>query len=155
MADKADKTVIDALNEAYKPVLTAFEQFHRQEHRFEIKYRYMKLQKRFDCFVHAARCWRRAILNRIERLGGDVESVMGDVVVKDEIKDAYTATLELLTEIYDALAAAIKAAQAADDHPTHKILMHLQFEVDHKRCKVEAWLRQVTDLRDVYPVTVV
>ena len=147
--------MIDALNAAYKPVLTAFEQFHRQEHRFEVKYRYMKLQKRFDCLVHAARCWRRKILNRIERLGGEADSVLGTVTVKDEVRDGYQATLDLLTEIYDAVGAAIKAAQAADDHPTHKILLHVQSAVDHKRAKIEAWLRQVRDLRETYLVTVV
>jgi bacterioferritin (cytochrome b1) len=147
--------VVDALNEVYKPLLKAFEQFHRQEHRFQIKYQYKKLVVRFDCLVHHARGWRRAVLNRIERLGGDAESVIDGVVVKDEVKDAYKATLDLLTEIYDAINLAVAAAQAANDHPTHKILMRIQTEVDHKRCKIEAWLRQVSDLRDTYLVTVV
>ena len=151
MADQ----VVDALNKVYVPLLTAFEQFHRQEHRFLIKYRYKVLQKRYDCLVHHARCWRRHVLNRIERLGGDVDSKINVVVVKDDIKGAYTATLDLLTEIYDAIGAAVKVAQEAEDHVTHKILMHIQSEVDCKRSKLEAWLRQVADLRDVYPVTVV
>lgn len=157
VAKKADKAndVIDALNAAYGPILTAFEEFHRQEHRFQVKYQYKKLQCRYDKFVHCARCWRRAILNRIERLGGDVESKLGDVVVKDEVKDAYEQTLDRLTEIYDALGAAVPIAQEQNDHPTHKILMHLQAEVDHKRCKIEAWLRQVDDLKSTYLVTVV
>jgi bacterioferritin (cytochrome b1) len=151
----ADDAVIEALNAAYKPILTAFEQFHRQEHRFQIKYRYKKLQTRYDKLVHAARCWRRAVLNRIERLGGEADSELGTVAVEDAVKEAYTATLFCLDEIFDRLADATEAAQKADDHVTHKILMQLQFEVDHKRAKVEAWLRQVKDLRDSYLVTVV
>jgi bacterioferritin (cytochrome b1) len=147
--------VIATLNAAYRPVLTAFEQFHRQEHRFQIKYRYKKLQKRYDKMVVEARCWRRRILNRVERLGGQIDSTMGPVVVKDEVKDAYQATEDILREIFDALDRAVAAAQAADDHVTHKVLMHLETEVDHEIVKVQAWLRQVKDLRDNYLVTVV
>ncbi len=54
MADQSTAAVIAALNSVYRPTLTAFEQFHRQEHRFEVKYRYSKLQKRFDKLVHCA-----------------------------------------------------------------------------------------------------
>ena len=150
-----DKDVVDALSKAYVPILTAFEEFHRQEHRFSVKYRYKKLEERYDKLADHARCWRRAVLNRIERLGGDADSTLDKVVVKDEVKDAYDQTLERLTEIYDALDAVVAAAVKADDHPTHKIAMMVQSEVDCKRAKLEAWLRQVEDLKATYLVTVV
>jgi hypothetical protein len=148
-------SVIAALNDAYRPILTALEQFHRQEHRFEVKYRYKKLESRYDKLVSATRCWRRNILDRLERLGANVDSVMGPVIVKDEVRPAYEATQTILQEIYDAVGRATKAAQGADDHCTHKMLLHVHTEVDHKLAKVEAWLRQVKDMRDNYLVTVV
>jgi hypothetical protein len=147
--------VVAALNLVYPKLLQAFEQFHRQEHRFQIKYRYGKLQKRFDRLVHCARGWRRCVLNRIERLGGDADSTIGPVEVADEVGPAYRNTHDLLSSIYDAIGAAIAVVQSQNDHPTHKVLMTLQQEVDHKRAKLEAWLRQVADLGDQYILTVV
>jgi hypothetical protein len=160
MADKSAASVIAALNTVYQPTLCAFEQFHRQEHRFEVKYRYKKLQKRFDKLVHCARCWRRALLNRIERLGGDADSTISGVDVADDIMSAYCNTQTALDAIYDAIQRAIGVAKSADDesandHVTHTILMHLQYEVDHKRSKVEAWLRQVEDLGPNYALNII
>jgi hypothetical protein len=145
----------DALNAVYGPVLTLFEQAHRQEHVFQVKYRYKKLRERFDSLVGEARCWRRRLLNRIIRLGGDVTATMGDVSVTDDVKGAYEATQKLLDLIYNQLSMATAVAQSANDHPTHKVLMHLQHEVDHRRAKVEAWLRQVKDMGENYLVTLV
>lgn len=160
MADKSSSAVIDALNAVYRPTLKAFEQFHRQEHRFEVKYRYAKLETRFDKLVHCARCWRRTLLNRIERLGGDADSTIDGVAVSDDILSAYRNTQAALEAIEGAIQAAIGAAKAGDDeaahdHVTHKMLMHLQAEVDHKLAKVEAWLRQIEDLGTNYTITVI
>jgi bacterioferritin (cytochrome b1) len=147
--------VIEALNNAYTPVLTLFEQAHRQEHVFEVRYRYTKLQERFDKIVHDARSWRRALLNRIVRLEGEVTATMSELSVSDDVKGAYDATLRLLDLIHSQIGQAVAVAQSANDHPTVKMLYCLQADVDHKRAKVEAWLRQVKDLRETYLVTVV
>ncbi len=153
-------SVIVALNSVYQPTLCAFEQFHRQEHRFEVKYRYKKLQKRFDKLVHCARSWRRALLNRIERLGGEADSTIKGVEVADDILTAYRNTQTALDAIFDAIQAAIATANGSDDegnndHVTHKILLHVAYEVDHKRSKVEAWLRQVEDLGANYALNII
>jgi len=135
-------SVVDALNTIYPLVLTAFEQFHRQEHRFEVRYRYMVLQKRYDKLVEAARCWRRAILNRLEALDADADSSMGTIKVQDDVKLAYEATRDLLTDIAGAIDKAVDAAQGEKerDHVTHKLLLMLRKEVDHKIVKLNAWL---------------
>jgi bacterioferritin (cytochrome b1) len=149
--------VVDELNSVYPCVLTAFEQFHRQEHRFEVRYRYKVLVKRYDKLVHAARCWRRALLNRIEALGGEAESKIEKVVVEDDVKKAYEATHDLLEKIATALDDAIEKArdEAVRDYTSHKILLELRKEVEHKCVKVRAWLNQVDDMKQNYLVTVV
>jgi bacterioferritin (cytochrome b1) len=156
-ADTPNPKVIDALNAVYRPALTFFEQAHRQEHRFLIKYRYKKIAARFDKLVHCARCWRRHLLNRIERLGGEVDSTMGPVVVSDDIRAAYTDTLTGLRAIYAAAGDAIKVVRddAVSDHVTHKLLMKLQAEVDRKIAKIEAHVRQTMDLGENYIITAV
>ena len=60
--------VVAALNGVYRPVLTLFEQAHRQEHRFKVRYGYCKLDERFDKLVHCLRRWR----------GGFGGSIAGD-----------------------------------------------------------------------------
>jgi|SRR5271166_2590206 len=155
MAKDKAAGVVDALNEVYVPILTFFELAHRYEHRFADKYRYNKLAKRYDMLVHAARCWRRHVLDRIERLGGDADSMLEKIVIVDDVKGAYEGTHEALRAIFDAINKAVDAAKVADDHPTHKLLLRLQTKVDHKMFKLEAWLRQVADLKASYLVTVV
>jgi hypothetical protein len=160
MADRSNADVISALNAVYQPTLCAFEQFHRQEHRFEVKYRYKKLQERFDKLVHCARGWRRCLLNRIERLGGDADSTINGVAVADDIETAYANTHLALVAIYVAIQNAIGVAKAGDDetahdHVTHKLLMQLQAQVDHKISKVEAWQRQVEDLGQNYALNII
>ncbi len=148
-------TVVDALNEVYRPALRAFEQFHRQEHRFSQKYRYRKLKKRYTKLVCSAHDWRHVLLDRIERLGGEADSTIDGVVVVDDIKGAYGATHDLLDRIYDAVDRAVAAAVVDEDHPTHKLLLRLQSEVDRRRFKVEAWQRQVADLGENYLLAVI
>jgi hypothetical protein len=156
MATQA-KSVVDALNTIYPCVLTAFEQFHRQEHRFQVRYRYMVLQKRFDKLVHAARCWRRTLLNRLEALGADADSTIEKIVVEEDVKRAYEATKDLLGRIAEAIDSAVESARDGKnaDHVTHKLLLGLRFEVEHKIVKVNAWLAQVADMKANYLVTLV
>jgi hypothetical protein len=113
------------------------------------------MQERFDRLVFCARHWRRELLNRIVRLGGDVTATMGTIAVTEEVKRSLENTKDLLDQIFDVLDAAMSAAVSAQDHPTMKMLMMLLHEVDHKRSKVEAWLNQVKDMRDNYLVTLV
>ena len=107
----SDKSVVDALNAIYCLVLTAFEQFHRQEHRFQVRYRYKVLVDRFDKLVDAARCWRRHVLNRLEELDADADSKIDPVAVEDDVKVAYEKTLDLLEKIAAAIDAAVDSAQ--------------------------------------------
>jgi len=148
-------TVVDALNAIYPLVLTAYEQWHRQEHRFEIRYRYHVLQKRYDRLVAAARCWRRAILNRLEAVGADADSTIERVTVEDDVRKAYEATKDQLTAIADAIDKAVDSARTERDHVSHKLLLHLRSEVEHKLVKLNAWLAQVADMRENYLVTLV
>jgi len=147
--------VIDALNAIYTLVLTAFEEWHRQEHRFEVRYRYHVLQHRYDMLVHAARCWRRELLNRLEAVGADANSSIGKVVVSDDVKKAYERTHDCLQEIADAMDKAIATVRVEEDHVTHKLLLHLRGEVEHKIVKLNAWLAQVADMKTNYLVTLV
>jgi len=151
----AAQPVVDALNTIYPAVLTAFEQFHRQEHRFLVRYRYKVLVNRYDKLVHCAREWRRCLLNRIESLGGDADSTLDKVTVEDDVKKAYTATETILTKIADEVDAAVDSAVVAKDHVSHKLLMMLRSHVEHKLVKVRAWLAQVDDMKANYLVTVV
>jgi len=147
--------VVDSLNAIYPLVLTAYEQWHRQEHRFEIRYRYHVLQHRYDKLVAAARCWRRALLNRLEAVGADADSTIGKIAVEDDVKRAYEATKDTLGKIADAIDAAVDSARTEKDHVTHKLLLHLRHEVEHKCVKLNAWLAQVADMKTNYLVTLV
>jgi bacterioferritin (cytochrome b1) len=147
--------VIDALNAVYRPALTAFEQFHRQEHRFAVKYRYKELAERFDKLVNCAREWRRAVLNRIERLGGQADSTLGPIRIEDGVKEAYQATLAALAAIESAVKQAVAVAGSANDHPTCVVLYQVAKHVDRKMAKIEAHLRQLKDMGDAYLVTAV
>jgi DNA-binding ferritin-like protein len=155
MADAKPESVVEALNAIYRCVLTAFEQFHRQEHRFQVKYRYKVLVKRYDKLVHAARCWRRHILNRLEELGAEADSTLEPIAVEDAVKTAYEKTQALLEKIAAEIDKAVESAQVEKDHVTHKILLMQRKEVEHKIVKVRAWLNQVSDLKQSYLVTVV
>ncbi len=150
MADEQEPSgnpeVIQALNNAYEPILTAFEAFHRQEHRFQVKYHYKKMQKRYDELVGCARKWRRKILNRIEQLGGAVNSSLGPVSVSDDISTAYEDTLGRLRNIYSLLGQATAVAMSANDHPSTRMLMRLQTDVEKRLKKFEARKRQMTDM---------
>jgi bacterioferritin (cytochrome b1) len=155
MAAPENPSVVEALNAVYRAALLAFEQFHRQEHRFEVRYRYKKLADRFDKLVHCARSWRRAVLNRIERLGGEADSTLGPVKVNDGVREAYEDALDALDAIRSAVIQGIAVASSANDYPTHKVLLFLSKEVDHKHAKIEAHLRQLKDMGDVYLATAV
>jgi hypothetical protein len=151
----ASSPVVDALNAIYCRVLTAFEQFHRQEHRIEVRYRYTVLVHRYDTLVEAARCWRRKVLNRLEELGADADSRIDPIAIDDDVRRAYENTRDLLQRIADAIDAAVDSAKVDNDHVTRKVLLHLRYEVNHKLVKVNAWLAQVADLKTAYLVTVV
>ena len=159
MAEKTTEptspAVVAALNAIYTLVLTAFEEWHRQEHRFEVRYRYHVLQRRYDNLVAGARCWRRELLNRLEALGADADSSIGKVKVEDDVKAAYEQTKECLTEIADAIDKAVDAARVEKDHVTHKLLLGLRHQVECKLVKINAWLRQVDDMKSNYLVTLV
>jgi bacterioferritin (cytochrome b1) len=144
---QGDPRVLAALDAAYAPILAAFEQFHRQEHRFK-RQQYRSLACRYDGLVHAARCWRREVLDRVEQLGGDLGSVIpaGAVAVQDGVSDAFRSTLDSLDAIFGALGAAIEAAQAAGDHPSMKVALRVQSHVDRKRTRVKGWAQQVIDI---------
>jgi hypothetical protein len=152
---QSQSSVVDALNTIYPLILTAFEQFHRQEHRFEVRYRYKVLQKRYDKLVHAARCWRRMLLNRLEALGADADSKIGKIAVEDDVKRAYEVTRGLLGRIAVVIDQAVDSAIVEKDHVTHKLLMMLRTEVAHKLVKIDAWLAQVSDMKANYLVTLV
>jgi len=154
MAAKA-ASVVAELNTVYPLVLTAFEQFHRQEHRFAIRYRYKVLEHRYDKLVHGARCWRRHLLNRLEALDADADSSMEKIAVEDDVKKAYEMTKDLLDRIAAATDKAVQATRVEEDHVTHKLLLMLRTEVEHKRVKVNAWLNQVADMKANYLVTLV
>jgi hypothetical protein len=152
----AKTSVVGTLNSIYALVLTAFEQFHRQEHRFEVRYRYKVLRKRYDKLVHAARCWRRMLLNRLEALGADADSTIEKIVVEDDVKRAYDATLKLLERIAAEIDKATDTAKGDQaDHVTHKILLGLREEVEGELVKIRAWLAQVADMKANYLVTLV
>lgn len=154
MADQQEPTgnpeVIAALNQAYKPALTAFEQLHRQEHRMLKRHGYKREAKRFDKLVDHAHMVRHKILNRVERLGGNVDSEMGPVKVSDDIETAYNDTVAILKEIYGALGRATAVATSANDHVTHKLLLMLQYKVDKKIHIMETKQRQLADLGSNY-----
>ena len=147
--------VVDALNAIYPLVLTAYEAWHRQEHRFQVRYRYHVLERRYDRLVHAAHCWRRAILNRLEAVGADADSTIGPVTVEDDVRLAYESTKARLTGIAAAIDAAVDSATVGKDHVTHKLLLMLRKEVEHKLVKLNAWLAQVADMGNNYLVTLV
>lgn len=151
----AASSVVDSLNEIYPLVLTAFEAWHRQEHRFEVRYRYHVLQHRYDKLVSAARCWRRALLNRLEALGAEADSTLGKITVEDDVKRAYQATKDQLTDIAGAIDKAVDSARTEKDHVTHKLLLGLRAKVEHKLVKLNAWLAQVTDMKANYLITLV
>jgi hypothetical protein len=147
--------LVAALQTLYVCMLTGFEQFHRQEHRFEVRYRYKVLQDRFDKLVDCAHDWRADVLDRLEELHLDFESKIDPFVVESDVKLAYEQTLDRLRDMAEEIQAAIKAAAAEYDCPTEEMLEDLAVEVEKKIVKVEAWLEQVADMGAAYLTTLV
>jgi len=145
--------LVAAMNAAYRPIMTFMEQAHRQEHRFEKKYGYGKLQSRFDKLNGCARKWRRKILDRIEEFGGEVDSAMDPIKVSDDVATAYSDTLESLDSIYSALKQAVAVAMGSNDHPSTVMLMKIQKKVDSKIKDYEKHQRMAADLGDKYLLT--
>lgn len=154
-ATTAEPDIIAALNAVYAPVLAAFEAWHRQEHRAKIKFRYKVLAKRYDKLVDDARDWRRSVLDRIERLGGDADSTIEGVAAFDDVGKAYADTIERLRAIYDACQAGCDAADAAGDNVTFDVFDAIQHDADKLVAKFEAFGRQIDDLGPAYLLTLV
>jgi hypothetical protein len=148
--DKGNPEVIGALNKVYKPALTAFEEFHRQERRFKNRYGYQKMGKRYHDLTKHAHEIRHKVLQRIEELGGDADSSMEPVNVADGINDAYRHTSDRLGQLRDTLTQANAVAQSANDHDTHLMMLRLQRLVERKYHKVMSRRRQVRDMKDNY-----
>lgn len=144
---RPNSKVIDALNGAYRPVLTAFELMHRLEHRYEIRWGYLGLRDRFDGLVAVARCWRRALLDRMERLGGEVESAIDPIPpIPDAVGRAYQLALDTLRGILGRLADAAETCRAQGDPVSAQMCGHLLGEVDREIAALEVALRQSGDL---------
>jgi bacterioferritin (cytochrome b1) len=146
LGETGDPNVITALNNVYRPALTAFEQFHRQEHRISQRYRYKEFADRFDKLVDHAHCIRHKVLNRIENLGGEATSEIEPVEVSDGMKDAHANAHHMLTHIQDRLKQALAVAESANDAPTGSMLFRLAKKNQKKIDKNKAWLRQADDL---------
>ena len=150
---RGDSNVVAALNNVYKPALTAFEQFHRQEHRLNKRYRYKKFAKRYDKLVDHAHHVRHKVLNRVEHLGGDVDSVLDPIRVADDMQTVHENTLACLKEIQGRLGQATAVATSANDHTTHAMLLGLQKKNEKAIKKVEALERQREDLGNDFMLT--
>jgi bacterioferritin (cytochrome b1) len=150
-----DNPVVASLNGVYRPALTAFEQLHRQEHRFGSKFGYKKLAGKYDKLVHSMRRVRHHVLKRIERLGGEADSTIEPVKVHDEVDKAFDATHKALGRIKDGISQASAVAQSANDHPTHKLMLKLSSKIDKHMHGVERHKRQLKDLGDTYHLTAI
>lgn len=143
---RPDADVIGLLNAAYVPILTLFEAAHVHEHIFEQCWGYLGLRDLFDGLVADARCWRREILNRIIRLGGDVDSRIEPVQTSDDVGKAYSLTLDALRGIFDALAAGHKGCEAANDYVSGHLCKSLMVAVDARVAELERLIRQAGDM---------
>ena len=157
MADQAESTLSlpVELSLLYGRLLTASEQFRRQSKRFHVRYRYAELHDRFRCFATECHCWGDEVLHRIERLGSEPNFEVDTVVVTDVIRMAYDEALTKFKAILRSATFAESAAKAAADIPTAGALGEILKHLDCKIEAVEAWRRQIDDLKDNYPLAIV
>lgn len=159
------------LSDLYAACQTAQEQIKRLKVRFKVRFRYYRLVHELACIIHChycnkdaghaerhaehvglcCSCWAMHVLHRIERLGGDANSEIGDIVVTDDVKPALEKVLEVLQAVVDAA----KAVESGKDHLSSSIAGEIQCAADkHIEC-IEAHLRQIKDLGDNYLLTLV
>ena len=158
---------IDPLNELYRACNTAAEQVRRLKVRFHVRYRYCKLvhclKHMLECeccgMCHAGsvekgkciKCWSIQTLHRIERLGGDADSMVNPIVMSENVKDALEIIRDRLTDV----AVAAENTSRSTDIGTKKIGGEIACACDCHLEAIEAHLRQIEDMGKEFLITLV
>jgi bacterioferritin (cytochrome b1) len=142
-----DPDVLAALQAAHNLEATASEKWHKQEHAFKDgQSRYPKLGRWFDRRHKEAYQRQHDIRKRIMRLGGTVETELGDTSYTDDVEDAFTAACDLLDELTEAWRAVRDAAKAAGDVETKEWLHGTMKDIQDVYKAGEAKQQQLKDL---------
>ena len=175
MADEKQATIIDQLNALYRACNTAAEQvrrlkihilvrsdlcrlvhglswllhcgYCRQDHCHEAEHRekHEHQRKCGSCIP----CWAMHTLRRIERLGGEAQSGINDVVVTDDIG----AALGLVRYALQAIADKAGDIGDSDDELSKKVAGDILCSCDQHLERIEAEIRLANELKTDYLIT--
>lgn len=143
----ADQALLDALQAAHDIDATASEKWHKQEHQWKQgKGRYPKLARWFDRRHKEAFARQHDCRAQIMRLGGTVETKLGDTSYTDDPEKAFKTACNLLDDIRDAYQAVRDAAKEADDRATVERFHGYAKDIESTYLKGEQKLQQLEDL---------
>jgi bacterioferritin (cytochrome b1) len=143
----ADEAVLAALQKAHDLEATASEKWHKQEHEFKQSMkRYPKLGKYFDRRHKEAYDRQHDLRSHIMRLGGTVETNLGDTTYTGDVKRAFDDSCALLDELADCYVDIIDAAKEAGDRWTREKFHGYIKDLKQTYAKGEQRLQQLKDL---------
>jgi chromosome segregation ATPase len=142
-----DPALLAALQAAHNLEATASEMWHKQEHQFKNALtRYPKLGKWFDRRHKEAYQRQHDIRKHMMRLGGIVDTELGDTSYTDDVKQALQQACKSIDELSAAHEAVNQAAKAAGDKGTREKFHGYAHDLQKLRQRSEQKLQQLEDL---------
>jgi len=139
-------SVIAALNTLYMQLLTWKEASHRQENRFQAM-GWNGLKEKWDSATHEAHDLIGGVLDRIEELGGEPQSTMGQVTIANDPQAAFQLGLTTLNALATSYRSALDAAAGDKDVGTEDVLYGQACKVERRIIKFEKQLRKLAALQ--------
>lgn len=143
---QGSSSVIASLNVVYSQCLTWKEQSHRQENRFEA-IGWKGLKKKFDKMTQEVHNLNHYVLDRIEQLNGEPNSMLGPVQIANDAQGAFSLALITVTELCKAISSAIDVSVADKDRVTEEMLYDLYEVTEERVLKIEKQLRKISALQ--------
>ncbi len=144
---KAHPDVLSALQSAHDAEATASEKFHKQEHTFKQGSRAIpKLAKWFDKRHKEAYARQHDMRNYMMRLGGNVETNLGDTSYSDDPGEALKGACKTLDGLSDAYNDVHEAAHDNGDRETCEKFHGVNKDIQKTYKKGEQKQQQLADL---------
>jgi len=141
-----DQTIIDALQDLLSREATFMECTHTQEHYWQSR-GYKKLKKWFDSLVSDSRDRKRRLIDRLFQYDGvTVAIATASVYAWTNVPDAFSNTLNYLTDLNTAYQNALVICEKASDETNIDLLNDAQYVVQKSISKFEARSKQLADL---------
>jgi bacterioferritin (cytochrome b1) len=143
----ADPDVLAALQATHDLEATASEKWHKQEHQFKnAGAKYPKLGKWFDRRHKEAYERQHDLRKRIMKLGGTVDTNLGDTSYSDDVATAFDQACDLLDRLSDSYRGILQAAKDAKDTETREKFHYYLKDLQDIYLKGQAKQMQLADL---------